>query len=305
LTIDNLLSAQVVTADGEVLTASASENPDLFWAIRGGGGNFGIVTSFTFQAHPVGPEVLSGLIVYPFAQARDVIRQYRELCKTATDATTVWMVARKAPPLPFLPEEVHGTDVLVLAAMYCGDMADGEKALAPFRAIGKPIADVIGPHPFAGWQQAFDPLLTPGMRNYWKSHYFETLDDGWIDALEGAIATLPSPHTEIFVGQLGGRVRGESAESSAFGDRAFNYVMNVHGRWETAAEDVACVAWCRKFFEATESYSTGGAYMNFLTEDEADRVHDVYGANEARLSEIKKKYDPTNFFRANHNIKPS
>ncbi|HXH61870.1 MAG TPA: FAD-binding oxidoreductase, partial [Fimbriimonadaceae bacterium] len=140
LTIDNLVSAQVVTAQGEVVTASETENPDLFWAIRGGGGNFGVVTSFVFRLHPVGPEVLSGLIVYPFAQAADVIKQYRELAKKADDKTTVWMVARKAPPLPFLPEDVHGTDILVLAAMYCGDMAEGEKALAPYRAIGKQIA---------------------------------------------------------------------------------------------------------------------------------------------------------------------
>jgi hypothetical protein len=243
--------------------------------------------------------------VYPFSEARSVIQQYRELTKTASDATTVWMVARKAPPLPFLPEDVHGTDVLVLAAMYLGDMAEGEKALAPFRAIGKPIADVIGPHPFAGWQQAFDPLLTPGMRNYWKSHYFDELTDGWIDALEGAISTLPSPHTEIFVGQVGGAVRRRGSDATAFGDRQFEYVMNVHGRWETPGEDQSCIAWCRHFYSATEKYSTGGAYMNFLTEDEAERVHNVYGANEKRLGEIKKKYDPTNFFRVNNNIKPS
>lgn len=305
LTIDNLISAQVVTADGNMVTASESENSDLFWAIRGGGGNFGIVTSFTFRAHPVGPEVLAGLLVYPFSQARTVIQKYRELNKTASDATTVWAVARKAPPLPFLDPSVHGTDVFVLAAMYCGDMKEGEVALAPYRAIGTPIADVIGPCPFAAWQQAFDPLLTPGMRNYWKSHYFEDLTDGWISALESAIATLPSPHTEIFVGQVGGVIRQRSADATAFGDRQFNYVMNVHGRWETKAEDDACIAWCRKFYKDTEPFATGGAYMNFLTEDEADRVHNVYGANEARLSEIKKKYDPTNFFRANHNIKPA
>ena len=249
--------------------------------------------------------MLSGLIVYPLEQARDVIRQYRELNKKSPDAATVWGVARKAPPLPFLDPSVHGSNILALAAMYCGDMKDGEKALAPFRAIGKPIADVVGPHPYAGWQQAFDPLLTPGMRNYWKSHYFEDLPDAWIDALIGAIETLPSPHTEVFFGQLGGAVRRVSADATAFGDRSFNYVMNVHGRWETAGEDQASIAWCRKFYEATKPYATGGAYMNFLTEDEGERVHNVYGSNEARLKEIKKKHDPTNFFRANHNISPA
>lgn len=304
-TIDNLISADVVTAEGELIRASSTENQDLFWAIRGGGGNFGIVASFHFRLHPVGPEVLSGLIVYPFEQAADVIRRYRELNKRSSDATTVWGVARKAPPLPFLPESVHGTDILALAAMYCGDMKDGEAALAPYRAIGKPIADVIGPHPFTGWQQAFDPLLTPGLRNYWKSHYYEDLPDGWIEAVGAAVETLPSPHTEIFFGQVGGAARRVAAGATAFGDRSFNYVMNVHGRWETAAEDAKCVAWCRKVYEATKPYATGGAYMNFLTEDEAERVQNVYGPNETRLRETKKKYDPTNFFRTNHNIAPA
>lgn len=305
LTIDNLISAQVVTAEGEIVTASATDHPDLFWAIRGGGGNFGVVTQFVLRLHPVGPEILSGLIVYPFSQAREVVRQYHTLNMSAPDRATVWAVARKAPPLPFLAPEVHGTNIIALAAMYCGDMAEGEKALAPFRAIGKPIADVIGPHPYAGWQQAFDPLLTPGMRNYWKSHYFDDLPDGWIDALEDAINNLPSPHTEIFLGGVGGAARRVDASATAFGDRQFTYVMNVHGRWESAADDANCIAWCRAFYERTKPYATGGAYMNFLTEDEVDRVHNVYGANEARLREIKAKYDPTNFFRINQNIKPA
>ncbi len=174
MTVDNLAGVDVVRADGETLRASESQNAELFWGLRGGGGNFGVVTSFEFRAHPVGPEVLAGLIVHSFSDAEAVLRAYREFASTAPDEVTVWVVMRKAPPLPFLflPAEVHGTEVVVLAAMYAGDIEEGEEALAPIRAAGNPIADVIGPTPFVGWQQAFDPLLTPGARNYWKTHDF-------------------------------------------------------------------------------------------------------------------------------------
>lgn len=161
LTIDNLVSADVVTADGKLLRASQTENPDLFWALRGGGGNFGIVTAFEFQLHQMGPQVLSGLVVHPFADAEKVLEEYRKALETAPDELTCWVVMRQAPPLPFLPAEWHGKDVLVLAMCYCGDLQAGEKATKKLRAIGSPIADVVGPNPFTGWQQAFDPLLTP------------------------------------------------------------------------------------------------------------------------------------------------
>jgi FAD/FMN-containing dehydrogenase len=305
LTIDNLLSAEMVTAEGEVVTASVSENADLFWGLRGGGGNFGVVTSFEFRLHEVGPEILSGLIVHPFSDAKSVLRQYNQYIANVPDEVTVWLVARLAPPLPFLPEEVHGTPVLVIAAMYTGDMTDGEEAFKPLRAIGNPIADVIGPTPFGGWQQAFDPLLTPGLRNYWKSHYFMELSEGWMDALIAAIDTLPGPHTEIFIGQLGGAVSRVAADATAFGDRSFKFVMNVHGRWENASEDDSVIGWCRGVYDSMAEYSTGGAYMNFLTEEESARVESVYGENYDRLVELKRKYDPTNFFRVNQNIVPS
>jgi FAD/FMN-containing dehydrogenase len=183
LTIDNLISAEVVTVTGEPVTASESENSDLFWGIRGGGGNFGVVTSFEFALHPVGPEVLAGLIVHPFSDAADVLRQYRQFVASAPEELSVWIVLRKAPPLPFLPEDVHGTEVLVLAALYAGDVADGERAMEGLRAIGNPIADAISPHNLIDFQAAFDPLLTPGSRNYWKSHDFNELSDGALDVI--------------------------------------------------------------------------------------------------------------------------
>jgi FAD/FMN-containing dehydrogenase len=305
MTIDNLLSADVVTANGELVRASADENADLFWGLRGGGGNFGVVTSFEFQAHPVGPEVLSGLIVHPYADARDVLTAYRDLMADAPDEVTVWVVLRKAPPLPFLPEEVHGTEVVVLAAMYAGDMADGEEALAPLRAIGNPIADVIGPHPFAGWQQAFDPLLTPGERNYWKTHDFAELSDGLIDTVIDYMGRLPDPQSEIFFGQLGGAQSRVPDDATAYQGRKSAYVMNVHGRWSDPAKDDSSIAWCRDLFASTAPFATGEAYVNFLTDEEGDRLEDAYGDSYQRLVELKNRYDPGNLFRMNQNIPPT
>ena len=200
-TVDNLTSADVVTADGTLLQASATENPDLFWAIRGGGGNFGVVTSFEFKLHPVGPEVVSGLIVHPFARARELLAGYRQVAAEAPDELTIWVVLRKAPPLPFLPAEMHGKEIVVFAVCYAGEPGKAEGALAPLRALGEPIADVIGVQPYAAWQTAFDPLLTPGAYNYWKSHNFTALSDGLIDTLVDYIGTLPTAECEVFIGQ--------------------------------------------------------------------------------------------------------
>jgi len=305
LTIDNLVSAKVVTAEGHIVSASAAENADLFWGIRGGGGNFGIVSEFTFRLHPVGPEILAGLIVHPMADAPKLLPAYREFCAAAPDDVTAWVVMRKAPPLPFLPDEWHGKEVLVFAACYAGDSASGEAALKPLRELGKPIADVIGVQPFVGWQAAFDPLLGAGARNYWKSQDFAELADGAIDAIVEAVGKLPSPHCEIFIGQMGGATSGVAPDATAYRDRNVKFIMNVHGRWETAAEDETCIAWCRSIFDATTPYATGGVYVNFLTADESDRVPSAYGPSYQRLVELKRKYDPTNLFRMNQNIKPT
>ncbi len=305
LTVDNLLSADVVTADGECVKANADENQDLFWGIRGGGGNFGVVTSFEFHAHPVGPEVLSGMIVHPFSDAREVLHKYREFAAQAPEELTVWVVMRKAPPLPFLPEEVHGTEVVVLAALYAGDMADGEKALAPLREFGNPIADVIGPHPFVGFQTAFDPLLTPGQRNYWKSHDFLELSDELLDTLIDYAGKLPDPQSEIFIAQMGGATNKVSPDATAYRHRDTEFIMNVHGRWSDAVDDERCIEWCRHLFRSTTQFATGGVYVNFMTEEEEQRVEEAYGDSYKRLVELKKKYDPTNLFRLNQNISPS
>jgi len=305
LTVDSLISADVVTAAGDTVKASANENADLFWGIRGGGGNFGVVTSFEFQLHPVGPEVLAGLIVHPFADAASVLRAYRDFAAQAPDEVTAWVVLRKAPPLPFLPEEVHGTEVVVLAAMYNGDMAEGEKALAPLRAVGNPIADVISPHQFTDFQAAFDPLLAPGARNYWKSHDFPALGNEALDTILGYVGTLPSPACEIFIAHMGGETSRVPADATAYRGRDAQFIMNVHGRWEDAAADAKCIAWCRELFDATTPFATGAVYVNFMTEEEGQRVEEAYGDGYGRLVELKNKYDPNNMFRLNQNIRPN
>lgn len=303
LTIDNLLSADVVTADGELVRASTAEHPDLFWALRGGGGNFGVVTAFEFKLHKLGPQVFAGLVVHPFDDAKDVLKAYRAALEDAPDELTCWAVMRQAPPLPFLPAQWHWKEVLVLAMCWSGDMAAGEKATAALRAIGKPIVDVVGPNPFTGWQTAFDPLLQPGARNYWKSHDFIELADKTIDILDGAIRTLPGPECEIFVGHVGGAAERVATDATAFPQRSSHFVMNVHARWREASMDDACIGWARGIYDATRPLAVGTAYINFMPADEADRVEVAYGGNYARLMEVKRKYDPDNLFRMNQNLR--
>jgi len=306
LSIDNLLSVDLVTANGELVRASERDDPDLFWAVRGGGGNFGVATSFKFRLHPVGPEVIAGLIVHPFDKAKELLEGYRRAVASAPEELTCWVVMRKAPPLPFLPKDVHGKEVLVFAMCYAGDLESGRKAVAPIQALGKPIADVVGPSPFAGWQTAFDPLLAPGARNYWKSHDFVELSDGAIKVMVDYVGRLPSPDCEVFVGNLGGAVNRVAAGATAYPHRDIQFVMNVHTRWGDAANDRECIAWARQLFDAMTPHATGGVYVNFMPEEESQRVSQgAYGPNYQRLSKLKAKYDPDNLFRMNQNIRPA
>jgi len=304
MTIDNLLSAELVTANGKKVRASESENGDLFWAIRGGGGNFGVVTQFEFSLHPVGPQVLAGLIVFPLEQAKQVLRHYREFVASAPEELSVWVVLRQAPPLPFLPKEVHGKGIVVLAIFYGGHVAEGEKLIAPLRGFGNAYGEHVGAQPYLQWQKAFDPLLTPGARNYWKSHNFRELRDEALDTMIEFAKRLPSPQCEIFIGHIAGAANRVPADAMAYGHRDARFVLNVHGRWDVAVQDAACIGWARAFFEATTPYASGGAYVNFMTEDESGRVAAAYGANHARLVDIKRKHDPDNVFHLNQNIKP-
>jgi len=304
LTIDNLVSANVVTVDGRKVRASSSENEDLFWAIRGGGGNFGVVTNWDFALHPVGPEVTAGLIVYPYAEAKQVLNGYREFVKTAPPEVSAWVVMRKAPPLPFLPEKVHWTEVVVVPVCYVGNPKESDRLLAPLKSLGTPHGVHLGPIPYVDWQQAFDPLLTAGSRNYWKSHNFTELSDGAIDTMIEYTGKLPTPQCEIFMVHVDGVANNVAPDATAYLARDARFILNVHGRWEEPSKDKAIIDWARSFFDASKPYASGGAYINFMTGDEDERIGAVYGPNLDRLRAIKREYDPKNILHMNQNIRP-
>ena len=304
MTIDNLISAEVVTADGKRLGASEKDNAELFWALRGGGGNFGVVTEFEFALHPVGPEILAGLIVFPFAQAKQVLTRYRQFANAAPEDLSVWAVLRQAPPLPFLPENVHGREVVVLPIFYAGAVGEGQKLVERLRTFGDVLGEHIGAQPYTQWQKAFDPLLAPGARNYWKSHNFTELSDGAFDAIIEYAGKLPSPQCEIFIGHIAGVANRVAPDATAYTHRDAKFVLNVHGRWDSPAQDASGVEWARAFFNASAPYASAGAYVNFMTEEEGNRVAAAYGSNYDRLVQIKRRYDPENVFHLNQNIKP-
>jgi FAD/FMN-containing dehydrogenase len=304
LTADNLVSADVVTTRGTLVRASEAENPDLFWALRGGGGNFGIVTSFELALHPLGPEVLAGLIVFPFDEAKKVLTAYRDFAARIPDELAAWAVLRKAPPFPFLPAAVHGREIVAIAVFHAGEAGRGAALIEPVRRFGRVLGEHVGLQPYTSWQRTFDPLLAPGARNYWKSHNFTALPDGLLDVVIAYAGRLTSAHSEIFIGQLGGATSRVAPEATAYVHRDAQFVMNVHGRWETAAEDAAGIAWAREFFGAAAPFATGGVYVNFMTADEGDRVQAAYGANYERLRAVKERFDPENVLRLNQNIRP-
>ena len=305
MTVDNLVAADIVVASGERLHVDGEHHPDLFWAIRGGGGNFGAVTTFEFALHPVGPTVTAGLIVFSGAQAGPVLKKYRDYTEALDPDLSVWAVLRKAPPLPFLAAPVHGSDIVALVFFSPRPSHEVEAAIAEVRAFGEPLGEHVGAVPYTAWQQVFDPLLIPPARNYWKSHNFDTLSDAALDVVTSHAGKLPSEHSEIFLGLLGGAANTRAPDEMAYPHRAALYAMNVHTRWLDPQDDARCLAWAREFFQAAAPHAAGGVYINFLNEDEVDRIAEAYGPNYARLKEIKAKYDPDNLFRSNQNIRPA
>ncbi|MDF3301462.1 FAD-binding oxidoreductase [Streptomyces tropicalis] len=305
LASDNLTGAEVVTADGRVVHADAEEHPDLFWALRGGGGNFGIVTSFEFALHPVGPQVLGGLIVYPAAQARQVVDRWREACATMPDELTTLVNLTTAPPLPFLPEEVHGTRVVVLAGLHAGDPAAAEQAVAPLRTLGTPIADLMGPLPYLGMQTLLDPLWTAGSYNYFTSAFVDP-SDAAVDALLRHHGASPTPSSELHLHQLGGAFARMPADATAFSQRDAGVLCNVIARSPDGADFDAHVAWAREARADIARHGHGTMYVNFTGDAAQDKVRASYpDAVHARLVRVKDAYDPTNVFHLNQNIRPS
>lgn len=304
LAIDNLISADVVTAKGELVRASEKEAPDLFWGIRGGGGNLGVVTSYEFRLHPVQSQVLAGLVIHRISDGAEVLRHYRSVVAQAPDELTVFAAMRKAPPFPFLPAEFHGTDILIILFMYLGDAEKGAELVKPLREFGKPIAEAVGPNRYVDWQKAFDASLCAGVRNYWKSHNYTALSDGFIDALVQQAKAIPNELSDIFLCHLGAAINRVSSTATAYQHRDAEFLINAHVRWEDPTQDEAFIAWAREFHDATGKYADGSVCLNWLSEGD-DRVRNAYGINYDRLVELKNKYDPDNIFRSNFNVLPT
>ncbi|WP_254545033.1 FAD-binding oxidoreductase [Halomarina pelagica] len=306
LTVDNLRSADLVTADGAFVRAGEDEHPDLFWALRGGGGNFGVVTSFEFELHDLDPTVLAGPVVWSFEDAPAVLREVSAAVRDVPDEVSCLPVIRHAPPAPFLPEEVHGEMVLVIAMIYAGDPADGESALAALRDVGEPIADAVKPMPYVDFQSMFDAASGPGARNYWKSHYLAELDGEGIAVLCEHAARMTSSESAIGMLSLGGAVAREPDESTAYPHRDAAWVLNIQSRWRETENEERHVDWTRALFDAMVPFSTGGVYVNFISGDEGDeRVRAAYGDRTYdRLAEVKAQWDPENVFHLNQNVTP-
>ena len=304
LACDNMVGADLVTADGRFVHASADEHPDLFWGLRGGGGNFGVVTSFDYQLHEVGSAVLAGLVFYPAQEADRVLRGYRAACAQAPDELTTLVNLTTAPPVPFLPESVHGTPIIAVGGCWCGDRDAGEAATAPFRSLGTVISDVFADNPYAGWQQALDPLYPRGLHNYFRSAFLRSADDPALDVLLDAFAKVPNAMTEIHLQHLGGAVGRVPVDATAFALRDQEFIVNVVARTPTAAGFSDVVEWSRAVTSALGP--DAATYVNFTGDADAALVRASYPPETyRRLVALKNEYDPTNLFRLNQNIAPS
>jgi FAD/FMN-containing dehydrogenase len=302
---DNLLAAEVVTAAGEIVRAHASENTDLFWGLRGGGGNFGVATSFEYRLHPVGPQVLAGAVFHPGENAPEVLRFFRDFVETAPDELTTIAVILTAPPAPFLPAEAHGKLAVALAVCYAGDLEQGERVLEPLRAFGRPLADVVAPMPYTALQSMFDAGYPPGISNYWKSNYVNDLSDDAIDTVVEYAARMSSPLASCYFEHLGGAISREG-DQTAFGHRDFTFDFAILAGWDDAGETDEHVGWAREFWEAMRPFSSDAVYVNNLGAEGEDRVKAAYAPERyERLVALKEKYDPGNLFRLNQNISPS
>ena len=305
LTIDQLLSVDVVTAGGDFVKANDRENADLFWGVRGAGGNFGIVTEFEFRLNPLGPVVMAGPIFWPMADSPQVLRFYREWIKEAPDELTTIVVHRRVPPLPDIPQELHGKPVVAVGCCYAGPVEDAEKALRPMKSFGSPVLDLCLPKEFVTHQSMFDPSFPHGWWYYFRSANLAELTDGVIDIVAENALKMTSPLTAFPIFQLGGAIARVGEDETAFGGRNAAYVINVNATTATAEGfDKEC-EWSRNFWKALEPYHTN-VYVNFLMEEGEERVRQAYGAAKYdRLKALKRKYDPENFFRLNQNINPS
>jgi FAD/FMN-containing dehydrogenase len=299
LSCDNLLSADVVTADGRFLTANATQHPDLFWALRGGGGNFGVVTSLEFKLHEVGPNLVAGPLFHPLATAREVLRHYRDVAPTFPDELICHAGLLTSP---------DGAALAALIPAYVGPIAAGEAAVRPLREFGPPVADLAGPMPYRTLQTLFNAAFPHGRRNYWKSAFLQALDDDAIDLMVDGYARAPSPYAVVFIEQLGGQVGRVGPDETAFAHRSAPYNLMVLSAWDDPADDETNLGWVRDVWATLRRHTGGGVYVNYLSDaryEGENRVRSAYGPNYDRLAAVKRTYDPTNVFRFNHNIAPA
>jgi FAD/FMN-containing dehydrogenase len=306
LACDNLIEADVVTADGELLVASAKQNSDLFWAIRGGGGNFGVVTSLHYQLHPVGPMISGGMMLYPIETAANILRFYRDYIANAPDELSVFPAFIIVPPLPPVPADLHGKPAIALAVCYSGDTHNAEGVLQPLRSFATPSVDLIGSMPYSALQMLFDESAPRGALNYWKSDTLSELSDACIDVLVSHTSSLTqlSPLTIVHIYPLRGAIARVSPSETAFGQRDAQFSTIVAAAWFDPDQSDAHIEWVRGLWQGMRPYSTGGVQPNFLGDEGSERVRCAYGENYARLVTIKRRYDPSNFFSMNQNILP-
>ena len=305
LTCDNLIAADVVTADGRLVHASEDENPELLWGLRGGGGNFGIATSLEFRLHPVGPMVLAGPIFYTGDRAEEILRFYRDWIGELPDDMTTLVNLTTAPPAPFLPEEIHGKRVVAVVAAHAGDPETGRAHVQPLKDLGDPVADLLGVMPYTMLQTLLDALWGRGAHNYFRSAFMDRIDDDAIDALVAQHGSSPSPSSEIHIQHLDGAVGRVGEDDTAFGNRSAPLVLNVIARTQEADGFAESVDWARATAEALAPVSRDGAYVNFMGDAGDDRLRASYGdAKYDRLVALKRRYDPTNLFSLNQNIAP-
>jgi hypothetical protein len=305
LTIDSLLSVDVVTADGTLVTASAESEPDLFWGVRGGGGNFGIVTSFRFRLHPVGPLVLAGAVVHPLERADDVLQLYRDWTSTVPDAMASIAAVFTCPPEPQFPPELHGQHVCGVIVNWVGDHGEGERILEPLRAFGPPAADTIAPIPFVDLQSSQDEKFAWGRRYYNKNAYLDGLNSEVMEACVAHIRAVTSPLSAVAILHMGGAVSRVGPQETAYLNRQARYNLDITSIWTDPAEDDEHVGWVRGFHAAVLPWSNGGEYVNTTSMDGRRDVRAAYGVNYDRLVAVKNRFDPTNFFRLNQNIEPT
>lgn len=304
LTCDNLLSVDVVTADGELVHASETENPELFWALRGGGGNFGVVTSFEFQLHDVGPEIFAGSLIYPFEDARAVTHRYQEFMSDAPREARSLLGIMVLPAASYYPEAIHNTRVVMIISSYAGSPDEGKRVLAPLREFGDPVLDSLRERSYTSFQRAGESQ--PVARTYVRSQYLETLPDPAIDTMVEYTEAVPSPGATVFVSPRSGAVTEPPADATAYPHRDASHHLLIEARWSDPNRDDEHIEWTREFHEAMQPYTTSDVAMNFLTEDErTERIRAAYGANYSRLVELKRQWDPENLFSANQNIDPT